>query len=236
MSTRTGKIARLPFEVRETLNRCLRDGHPGKELVGWLNSLPEVKTMLTTTFGGRALTEQNLSEWKQGGYRDWLRQQESVSFVRELTETAAVMSDAAGTASVSDRLSAVLAVELAREIQSLLEETTDPQERWAKLGEALQRTALLRHEDHSAGRLRLEQERWEAEQKKREEIKADMKRMSPLFNAVTRETLRRLGVKWPPVTELNPTESDPIQPNQTGDSNNEHSSLPEPKSTGAELR
>lgn len=214
--TRTGKIARLPFAVRETLNRCLRDGQLGSELVVWLNSLPEVKAILTADFFGH-ITPQNLSEWKQGGYRDWLRQQETVSLVRELSETAVAVGDAAGTATVSDRLSAVLAVELAREIQSLLEKTTDPQQRWEKLGEALQRIALLRHEDHSAGRLRLDQERWRSQQQEREEAKEDRRRLAPLLKVINRETLRRLGVPWPPSPQPDPTQSDLIRPDQTSD-------------------
>jgi hypothetical protein len=34
----------------------------------WLNSLPEVQARLATEFDGRAVNEQNLSAWKQGGY------------------------------------------------------------------------------------------------------------------------------------------------------------------------
>ena len=37
---RTGKIARLPDDIREQLNRRLNDGEKGKKLVMWLNSLP----------------------------------------------------------------------------------------------------------------------------------------------------------------------------------------------------
>jgi hypothetical protein len=37
--TRTGKIARLPRELRDELNRRLREGEPGIRLVEWLNSL-----------------------------------------------------------------------------------------------------------------------------------------------------------------------------------------------------
>ncbi len=65
--TRIGKIARLPHELREELNRRLQDGEPGAELVGWLNELPEVQTVLAEHFAGRPITEQNLSEWKTGG-------------------------------------------------------------------------------------------------------------------------------------------------------------------------
>src|ERR1700735_2174125 len=70
--TRTGKIARLPREIRDQLNQRLNDGQSGRRLVTWLNSLPEVQQVLAANFDGRPLTEQNLSEWKAGGYLDWL--------------------------------------------------------------------------------------------------------------------------------------------------------------------
>ena len=38
--TRHGKIARLPLEVREELNRRLENGEPGDRLVEWLNGMP----------------------------------------------------------------------------------------------------------------------------------------------------------------------------------------------------
>jgi hypothetical protein len=39
--TRNGKIARLPQEIREQVNRRLEDGEPGKQIAEWLNGLPE---------------------------------------------------------------------------------------------------------------------------------------------------------------------------------------------------
>src|ERR1700679_1286876 len=65
---RTGKIARLPREIRDQLNQRLNDGQPGRRLVTWLNSLPEVQQVLAADFDGRPLNEQNLSDWKAGGY------------------------------------------------------------------------------------------------------------------------------------------------------------------------
>ena len=40
--TRTGRIARLPRQVRDELNRRLRDGQKGGQLAAWLNALPKV--------------------------------------------------------------------------------------------------------------------------------------------------------------------------------------------------
>ena len=88
MITRNGKIARLPRQVRHHLNCRLEDGEPGKQLVEWLNGLPEVQEVLKLRFGGRPFSEQNLSEWKQGGYQDWLKLQESLYLVQRLAEQA----------------------------------------------------------------------------------------------------------------------------------------------------
>jgi len=88
-STRNGKIARLPLAVRQELNRRLDEGQQGKKLVAWLNSLPAVQTIVTTEFGGKPIREQNLSEWKQGGYRDWLAKQEALEIAERLREDAA---------------------------------------------------------------------------------------------------------------------------------------------------
>src|SRR5437899_12722340 len=86
--TRNGKIARLPRSVRDELNRRLDEGEQGKKLVAWLNGLPDVQAIVVTEFGGKALREQNRSEWKQGGYRDWLAKQEALEIAERLREDA----------------------------------------------------------------------------------------------------------------------------------------------------
>src|SRR6266404_6582034 len=76
MNTHTGKIARLPKAIREQLNRRIEDGEKGKTLVQWLNTLPEIQKIITDQFSGHPIREQNLSEWKKGGYIDWLHHQD----------------------------------------------------------------------------------------------------------------------------------------------------------------
>ena len=44
--SRTGKIARLPKEIREQLNRRLEDGETGVEVSTWLNGLPECQKLV----------------------------------------------------------------------------------------------------------------------------------------------------------------------------------------------
>jgi hypothetical protein len=71
MNSRTGKIARLPEEVRLELNHRMADGAKGPELLPWLNHLPDVRAVLTRHFGGRLINHQNLTAWRFGGYREW---------------------------------------------------------------------------------------------------------------------------------------------------------------------
>src|SRR5436190_22940483 len=87
-STRNGKIARLPLAVRQELNRRLSEGEQGKKLVAWLNRLPAVQAIVATEFGGKPIREQNLSEWKQRGYRDWLAKQEVFEIAERLGDDA----------------------------------------------------------------------------------------------------------------------------------------------------
>src|SRR5260370_12369239 len=68
---RFGKIGGLPLDIREQLNRRLQDGEIGKDLVVWLNSVPEVQAVLKAEFGDRPVNEPNLSDWRTGGYEDW---------------------------------------------------------------------------------------------------------------------------------------------------------------------
>lgn len=129
--TRTGKIARLPKHVRDQLNRRIEDGEPGKQLVEWLNGLPGVQEVLQEQFGGRPVSEQNLSEWKPGGYQEWLRQEETRSLVSKLTEQSDDLDEAADGMEISDRYANVLSVEFVALTQKLLEEKTDPQGKMA---------------------------------------------------------------------------------------------------------
>ncbi len=79
-----GKIARLPRAVRAQLNPRPLDGEEGKQIAGWLNSLPEVNERLAELFEGRPINEQNLSNWRQGGYEDWLAHQEILALAAKL--------------------------------------------------------------------------------------------------------------------------------------------------------
>jgi len=88
MTSRRGKIARLPQAVREELNRRLQDGEKGEALLAWLNGHPEVKPVLQEHFGGHLMTPNNLSEWRRGGFQDWREEHNTVARTQELAADA----------------------------------------------------------------------------------------------------------------------------------------------------
>jgi hypothetical protein len=167
--TRNGKIARLPKTVRDELNRRLSDGEPGNQLVVWLNAVPEVQTMIAAEFGGRAVREQNLSEWKQGGYQDWLRQQEALELVRSLSAEGEELQAVTAAQPFTERLVIWLAARYAVATRQLEGQDGKTELDWQKLRELCSDVVALRRGDHSAARLKIEQERLERDRQKTEE-------------------------------------------------------------------
>ena len=89
MTTRKSKIARLPFNIREELNHQIMDNVPTKDILSWLNSDPTVRHYMERLFQNRFITDQNLSEWRQGAYQEWLDYRSCIEDVRDLSEQAA---------------------------------------------------------------------------------------------------------------------------------------------------
>lgn len=156
--SRTGKIARLSDSLRGALNHKIRDGHAGVDIVAWLNEQAETKEILARNFGGRPVSEQNLTNWKAGGYLEWERHMETREWVTDLVgesngrEGEAENGRARG--SVADWLAAPLAVELARGLKQITADrglsTTERLDAILAISRA---TAQLRRTDHSKERL-----------------------------------------------------------------------------------
>jgi len=116
MKTRNGKIARLPLEIRDRLNARLADGEPGNRLVEWLNSNPDVMKVMAEQFEGRPITDNNLSEWRAGGYEEWTTLHAFLDETRVLSENA---GDVADTGISSDHMHIVLLAHHAHLLQNL---------------------------------------------------------------------------------------------------------------------
>lgn len=71
MKSPNGKIGRLPAAIQNDVNLRLEAGWQGPELLAWLNSLPAVQEVLNQKFDGREIKHQNLTAWRNGGYREW---------------------------------------------------------------------------------------------------------------------------------------------------------------------
>lgn len=191
--TRTGKIARLSRDTRDALNRRLHDGQTGRRVVDWLNSLPEVRAVLKAEFRGRPISEQNLSQWKAGGYLDWLRHQESLAFARNLVEEAEALEEQSADGSLADRLSAPVTLALGRLIREVAADPDLPaRDKAERLLPLAAEVGHLRRQDHERERLRLLRERWdhELEGELRKERSDDALR--PLYGLMMGQSIREL--------------------------------------------
>ena len=154
---RIGKIARLPRDIREMVNHRIEDGEPARTLLEWLNACQSVKDTLTDYFDGRPITEQNLSEWKQRGFAEWQRHQETRELAREFLHEAEELEDEVGDEPLTDRLSKRMALTLARLLREVENGENGPRRETAILG-IVREFSLLRRGDHAMQRLRMEQE------------------------------------------------------------------------------
>jgi hypothetical protein len=166
---RNGKIARLPREIREELNRRLQDNEPGGSLLAWLNALPGAQAVLAREFGGCAISKQNLCEWRAGGFVEWQTRQEALAAARELAADATEL-ETATEGRLTDHLATVLAARYASVLAGWNGEATDDFRRKLRALRGLcQDIVELRRGDHSGARLKMEQERLEREREKTEE-------------------------------------------------------------------
>ncbi len=74
---RTGKIARAPFETRTRVNEMIRDGATAARIIKFLES--------KDIFG---VNEQNITNWRAGGYQDWLKEQSRLDDMKAKREFA----------------------------------------------------------------------------------------------------------------------------------------------------
>ncbi len=187
--SRTGKIARMAKRVRDELNERLREGAGGPEVLEWLNGLPEVQSLLAKQFEGKAVTPQNLSDWRTGGYEDWLETQARGEMVERVQAQAA---DLARTTPVTDGVSGLLAAELARMTVTMLREAPDSQERWERLRGLIKELKELRTADQRAVVTKLKQEEWNLTLVKHAEEKAEEARVREINRRCMQETMTRI--------------------------------------------
>jgi len=194
MSTHNGKIGRLPAEIREQLNQRLFDGEAASTLLPWLNSLPVMQTILAERFSGQAVSEQNLSQWRTGGYEQWLKQQERRALIAELAEEDRELDSASVSREIqlNQRLTRVLTADFAVAARELLTSLTDPAERCRHLQEFLHTLKFQRREDNLTDRLKMEMDRYARERIAGEEPDATNQKNAPIDREFQMEEIEKL--------------------------------------------
>jgi hypothetical protein len=163
MNARIGKIARLPKPIREQLNQRLENGESGTSLVAWLNQLPEAQKIITEQFAGKPIRPQNLSEWRKGGYLDWLRHQLLREQTHWVAEQSTDLSADGGpyTISIAEDVAMVLSAELALHVRDL-GAITNPSKRFKQFRLLCRELSRLRRDDQRALRIIQSRNQWRA--------------------------------------------------------------------------
>jgi len=166
MTTRRGKIARLPLRLRAELNRRIRDGQPGNGILDWLNALPETTAILAEQFDSVPVSPQNLSEWRDGGYVEWLDHQDKTDRLRSLAKLSMDLAKASG----GDITAGSAAIAGGR-LLSMIEAADEDQ-----LGALIDKVATLRNTEIAAGTLKLKNKRLDQQDRTLQLAEAKFKR------------------------------------------------------------
>jgi hypothetical protein len=116
-SSRQGKIARLPLALREEVNQRLLDNKPARIICAWLNGLPET-VALYSELKLTPVTPINLSNWRHGGYQEWLLRNERALQTQELTRWGMQLAKSSGY-QLSESASAILAGQILDVLENL---------------------------------------------------------------------------------------------------------------------
>lgn len=115
---RQGKFARLPASLKAEVNRRLHDGEGAAVILPWLNSQPDAIRIWETYFKGLAASPQNLSEWRQGGHKEWIAQRERIEHLKELQSYSIGLVKAAN-GNLSDGAAAIAAGHLMETMENI---------------------------------------------------------------------------------------------------------------------
>jgi hypothetical protein len=117
----TGKIGRLPNDIRDQLNRRLLDGQSASDILPWLNELPPVTRILKAKFRGDPIKRQNLDTWRRTGYQLWLQQEQSFLQIHRIARDAKSVSRA-GCRALARGTAAIVSSRLYQLVQSAASE------------------------------------------------------------------------------------------------------------------
>ena len=114
---RTGKIARLPHEIREELNLRLLDNQSSAVILPWLNAEPAAVLLWERDFEAMPASAENLSQWRSGGYREWSDRRERVENLKTLSRFAHDLTLSGGH--VADGAAAVVSGQILEALEQM---------------------------------------------------------------------------------------------------------------------
>jgi hypothetical protein len=229
------------LDIREQLNRRLQDGETGKDLVVWLNSVPEVQAVLKAEFGDRPVNEPNLSDWKTGGYQDWLVHQDTMAQVSLLVASAKALGGASPMP-LTELLANCLAARYVVELGRLMANGNGGGD-LEMLRKICRDVLALRRLDLAGQRLRIEREAADRLLRADEKEQAQ-ERLAAADAAVEREDRYVDDLIWRKEHQNDPAYADccdPLSPeeeayvNEGAESEEEEQSAGAPEATGAAL-
>jgi hypothetical protein len=193
---RTGKIARLPRPVRDELNRRLEHNLPGRELADWLNSLPEVKEVLAARFQGKPISEQNLSEWRQGGFAEWETRQDLLEETGDSAQDAAELDEVAPF--MAGNVVRLLTARILTTLRNWNGDTEDPAfDRLKRLSSLINKFTALQCGEHATAKLSMEQHAFDLACEGRASFTKKEARDFPVTSPPLQKWARRFNVPDP---------------------------------------
>jgi len=117
---RCGKIRSLPSALRDEVSRRLEENQFHRDIAEWLNSLEEVRKIMAEKWQGRPVDRRAVDLWRRTGYQEWREKHERLENLKELSEYALKLGQAAG-GSFADGSAAIAG----GRIMSILETASD---------------------------------------------------------------------------------------------------------------
>jgi preprotein translocase subunit SecD len=155
---RKGKIASLPAAIRDEVSTRLFDGQGAPQILPFLNKNPEVRKILKERWKDEDVSAQNLSEWRSGGFADWMRDNERIEATQRLAEYAFKLAQASG-GSISEGAAAIAGGKILELLEKAAAADEDVKfgkdgEPIFKLGDLIDSLVSLRHTDIAQSRVK----------------------------------------------------------------------------------
>jgi len=193
MNARNGKIARLPRDIRDQLNQRLEQSEQSPQLLDWLNALPETQKIVQTDFAGVPISPQNLSQWRQGGFQEWLARRDLSEDAREVRHLSEELDDEDSQSVLADDAAVVLSARFGSLLANWNGEVDEQFEARARVLNGLCRSVVqLQRGMHRSIRENFDMEGLMEEKDKRDQEEDKRKLLEPLWSKLKEYPLSQI--------------------------------------------